>query len=428
MQSLLGSILNATPVSFVRESRFGGPESGVSADPRSQSNLAQMEATSTLFAIVDGLASGVAEANWNLYRGEGPTLDDDPDAEIVDVHPAKSLWEKPNPFYTRGEFIEALQQHYELTGEYWWVLSRQGTLAGRPVRAQFPLEMWVVRPDRMRPVPHETKFLTGFLYRSSGDEIALALDEVIFNKRQNPLDPYRGLSPIASLLWDIEGERAASIYNAAFFRNGAMPGGVITEIDDLSDPEFDQLLNRWNAQHKGAGNAHRVGILEKGKYTPLNYTRKDMEFIDLRKFSKETIREAYRFPRSMMGTEAASNRATHEAEKLMFAENLIAPRLRRLRQSLNDDLLPMFGSLGDGYFFDFSDPSPEDPEREVADRDSAVNAVATLVPLGFDPAESLEAFGLPELTFSKPAPPPAPSFPPNDPDAPPEEDPDEPAD
>ncbi|MEA2081067.1 MAG: phage portal protein [Pseudomonadota bacterium] len=393
-RTLLAYIRNKAPVDLF-------PSRGVLAatDPGvvSEADLGQMGRVSTVFSIVDGIASEVAAAGWGLYRGESV---DDPDRVEVTDHAALVVWEHPNPFFTRAEFVEASQQHFELAGEYWWVVSREGTLPnGRSVRAQWPLELWGVRPDRIAPVPHPRKFIEGYMYRVGRDKVPLALDQVIFNKRQNPLDPYRGLSPLGSLVFDIQGDVQAARYNAVFFKNGADPGGIIeAEGPSLSEQDFQVLMTRWKEQHKGVSNAHRVGYLENAKFVPSTYTRRDMQFVDLRTFSKDTIREAWRFPKSMMGSEAASNRATHEAEKQVFADNIIKPRLRRLRSSLNDDFLSMFPD-SDGLFFDFDDPSPDDRESQREDQNANVAAVAALVPLGFDPAETLAAFDLPDLTF-----------------------------
>ncbi len=46
----------------------------------------------------------------------------------------------------------------------------------------------------------------------------------------------------------------------------AEPGGIIEVPTPLSDPDFDQLRDRWNEQHRGVANAHRVAILEHGKW------------------------------------------------------------------------------------------------------------------------------------------------------------------
>jgi phage portal protein BeeE len=71
------------------------------------------------------------------------------------------------------------------------------------------------------------------------------------------LDPYRGLSPVLSILPDLDTSRYAAEWSRAFFINSAQPGGIIEVPQPLSDPDFDQLRDRWNEQHKGVGNAHR---------------------------------------------------------------------------------------------------------------------------------------------------------------------------
>ena len=411
-ETLLAYLRNKAPVDLFPARGILSSESGIV----SEQDLAQMGRVSTVFSIVDGISSEVAAATWRMWRGDSL---DDPDRVEVTEHAALTVWNHPNPFHTQAEFVEGCQQHYELAGEYWWVVSREGTLPnGRTVTAPNPLELWGIRPDRITPIPHPRRFITGFEYQVGREKVTLRLDQVIFNKRPNPLDPYRGLSPLGGLIYDIQGDQQAARYNAVFFKNGADPGGVIqAEGPPLSEPDFQTLMTRWKEQHKGVANAHRVGYLENATFVPSSYTRRDMQFIDLRTFSKDTIREAWRFPKAMMGSEAASNRATHEAEMVMWHRNLINPRLRRLRTSLNDDFLPMFPG-SEGLFFDFDDRSPEDKEAQRADQDSNIAAVVALVPLGFDPAETLEAFDLPELVFVEPPAPP-PQMAPNPPQPPP---------
>jgi HK97 family phage portal protein len=380
------------PVDY-RSRRYGiGSRAGITSAQDQTAQLGSMTSTGTLFAIVDRNASAVAATTWRLYRKAPSGLKKD--RVEVHTHPALSVWRKPNPHVTQGEFIEASVQHYDLTGEYWWVLARASVLGGNGP----PIELWVVRPDRMKPVPHPTEFISGYIY-CGAEEVPLKLDQVITNKRPSPLDPYRGISPLASLAIDIHGERAAAAYNAAFFDNGAEPGGIIEVPDSLSDEEFDEMVARWREQHQGVHNAHRVALLERGKWVDRKYTNRDMQFIDLRKFSRDAIREAYGFPKALLGSVEDVNRANAEAAEVVFARWLVNPRNDRIRDSLNDDFLPMFGTLGQGYEFDYDTAVPESREDIRQERNSQVNAVNTMVAAGFDPAECLTVFGLPEITF-----------------------------
>jgi HK97 family phage portal protein len=368
---------------------------------------AQMRAmgqVGVLFAMIDKLSTGVASANWRLYRKARSGRKEDR-IEVTE-HPALVVLNKPNPFYTRQELFEASQQHQDLTGETWWVLARNARVGGLPV------EIWPVRPDRMQPVTSPTEFITGYVYTDpDGRKVPLDLNDVIFIRRPNPLDPFRGIGPVQSVLAYIDGEHYSAMWNRNFFLNGAIPGGIIEVEKRLSDPEFDQMSARWKEQHQGIANAHRVAILEQAKWIDVKYTQEDMQFAQLSALSDEKIRQALGFPKPMLGTVEDVNRANAEAAAFVFAAWCLVPRLDRMRAALNADFLPKFPA-SDGLEFDYDSPVPEDEAAENTARTSKVDAVTKLVAAGFDAAEVLEWAEMPALTYSKPAPPALPGPPP----------------
>jgi len=362
--------------------------------PNRAAELAGMEDVSTLFSIIDLIATSVAERTWKLYRTDG--------GEPVEVtsHPALEVWSNPNAFYTQDELIEAIQQHYELTGEMWCLLESKslGTLT-------MPTNLWPLRPDRIAPVKHPYEFISGYVYTMGGEHIPLTKEQVLFERRMNPRDAWRGLSPISSLSTDIAGEKAAARYNTMFFANGAEPGGVIElGVDNvMDDADFDRFKRHWESNHKGYGNAHRVAILEMGKYSDRKITHKEMEFVGLRTFSRESMMEAYRVSPAMLGHVEDVNRANNQAQAEAFDAKIVVPRLNRIKRMLNTKFLPRFGALGVGYEFNYDSEATDDPEA----LESALSAVTTLVGLGFDLEAAAAAYGLPELPLAEKAPLPA---------------------
>ena len=397
MKSIVSSVLNRAPVNYARESIFEPPSSR-----RSGHELEAMEAQSTIFAIVDRIATKVASVEWNLYRGataEANAADEDP-AAIVKRHAALSVWNNPNPHYTRTELVETTQQHFELSGEQILINVRPKGMSQGP-----PIELWPIRPDRMIPIPSVSEFIAGWIYVGADgrEKVRLTTDEVMRVKRPNPTDPYRGLGPIGSLILDIEGEQAAAEWNAAFFRNGAEPGGIIEVPELMEDKEFEKMQEHWNSQHKGVRNAHRVAVVEVGQWKDRRYTMRDMQFEQLRRFSRETIRTAWTFPKPMLGDVEDVNRANADAGIAIFAEGLLIPRLNRWRTLLNADFLPQFGAKnGTGYHFNYADPVPPNRQEEGQNqRLRALNA-ASFVEKGFDPVGTLEAFGFPPIEYIGP--------------------------
>lgn len=399
MKSLIDGILNRAP-QYVPKN--GG--TSLVASTGSNSPLGAMGSVGTLFAIVDRIATSVAAVDWHLYRKRadgrrryGPV--EDSRVEVTS-HLALDIWNKPNPFMTRQEFVEVISQHQDLVGESWWNITR-GDLA------DLPLELWPLRPDRMSPVPHPTEYLSGYVYKNpDGQDIPLGLDEIIFIRRPNPLDAYRGMGPVQSLLANIDSLKYSAQWNRSFFLNDATPGGIIEVDKRLDDTEFDEMVTRWREQHQGVRNASRVAVIEQGKFQQVAFNMRDMQFAELREVNRQEIREAFGFHNGLLGgSEVGHSRAELEAVLVYFARYLLNPRLDRIKQALNNEFLPLFG--GDNSLeFDYDDPTPEDRQVDMAEKQAHVDIALKLIDAGVDPAEAFEYCGLPPFELEKPEPPP----------------------
>jgi HK97 family phage portal protein len=358
----------------------------------SRSKKTQMEAygeVGTLFAIVDRISEATSKTEWSLYR-KSVTGDKD-DREQVLEHAALNLWNEPNPFMFNDIFVESCQQHKELTGEYWWLIVRSP-------RADVPLELWPVRPDRIEPVPHPTKFISGYVYHGpEGEKIPLNLNEIIYDRKPNPLDPTRGMAPIQSVMTEAEAAKYSSLWIRSFFYNSAEPGGIIEVDKRLGDTEFRELRSRWDEQHRGVHRAHRVAILEQGKWVDRKFTMREMQMSDIRIGNRESIREAYGYPKPMLGTVEDVNRANAEAAEIMFTRWLQVPRLDRLRAILNFKMLPLFGEAGRGLEFDYRNPVPVNVELQAQERRSKAEGAQRLVIAGYDPDDVADAMELPRM-------------------------------
>jgi HK97 family phage portal protein len=365
---------------------------------------------STLFAIINKISNSTGSVKWRMYQAEAedgrrvnapnPGTERTGGKELQRTekvrHPALMLWNKPNPFYTSSLFVESSQQYIDLTGECFWIL-------GRSPMSTMPLELWMVRPDKMEVVPSAEDFIAGYIYKGPNDEkIPLEVDQVIHIKMPNPMDPYRGLGPVQALMTDLQAVAAAAQYNRNFFTNDASPGGVIEMDVRLSDAEWTEFVERWRSQHQGVSNAHRVATLEQGaKWKDVGFSMRDMQFSELRSVSREVIREAFAMHGHMLGLTEDINRANAEAAEDVFARWTLVPRLDRIKDALNHQLLPLFGSSGQGVEFDFDDPSLENSEATAAMMLSQAQSAKTIVEAGGEFNSVLEAVGLPEIEFDQ---------------------------
>lgn len=396
MRSLLGPVLGKAPVPL--SSRRGGRSlmGGVGNATGFEAQMRAFTSNGTINGLVSRTSTAASQVEWHLYRKAKSGKKED--REEITSHAALDLWNKPNPHMTRQKFVEASQQYLDLTGESPWVV------AYHERAKNLPLELWPVRPDRMEPDPDPEQFLLGWNYMSpDGDRIPLGLKEVIHLRTPNPLDPYRGCSPIVTLLITLGRSKAAAEWNRNFFQNSARPGGIIQVDKRLNDDEFDELAARWAEQHRGVGNAHKVAILEHGQWKDIGFSIKDLQVTELREADRDEILEAFGFPRAMLGIDQDSNRAAAMVAEYIFAKWLTVPRLERFRGALNNDLLPLYGETARDLEFDFDSPVPADEEAENSSRDSRVAAAVALIEAGAEPEATLKAFDLPDLPFRAPA-------------------------
>ncbi len=389
VSTLLGGVnrvRNEVPVPFVSARGGMGGDAGGALD--SQTAYDAYASVGTLFAIVSQIGNAVARVEWRLYQKT--SIRDKKRRKEIPNHPFLDVWNMPNPFYTGRFFRETVQQHLDLTGEGFIILYR---MAGRI------MEMWPVRPDRMHPVTHPTKYLTGWIYQGvDGEKVPINLEDVIHIKYPNPSNPFRGLGAVGSVINDIRAAQYAAKWNENFFINGARPGGIIKVDYRMGDKEWKTFVNRWRQQHQGVANAHRVAVLENAEWVDTNFSMEDMQFVELRNLPRELIREAFAFPKPMLGTVDDVNRANAQAGKEIMAENQATPRLDRWKDVVNVFLLPQFAG-GKTLELDYDNPVPANAEDDDRRLTTQAAAYDKFIKAGMAPDDAALLAGLPEVEW-----------------------------
>lgn len=397
----IARIEDKTPVPLARSIGMG--RGSLFGDRRASAGFfAQLETYGTdsvIHSIVARLAEEVAAAEWGLYSRAA----NKEDRRAIKSHGVLDFLEHPNDFQSWAEIVESAQQHHDLVGELDIVLGFVGGI-------QQPIDCWVLRPDRIQPVPDAVEFLAGWIYISpdGGERIPLSVREVMRTRQPSPVDPYRGMGAIQALMLDLTGQQASKEWQASFFENSARPNGVI-EIDrHLVDTEYDEMQQRWADGHKGISKAHRVAMLEHGaKWVETSFNMRDLQVAELENVARDKALVAFGMPKSVLGIVEDVNRANAEAGEYLFAKHMIRPRLQRWKAMLNRQLLPWFGAQSARqYVLDFDDPVPENSEAALNELKIKGEILVALVGANFEAADVLEMLEWPDLGYEKPAPPP----------------------
>lgn len=387
-------IVNRSPVPLA--SRYAARSSmfGYSPTDDMMTFLQAYASDPVIRPIVARLFQAVSESKWHLYAKS--RTGDLQDRTEVTSHAVLDLLDHPNDYQTFGEILARGQQHWELVGEASIVLGFQSGI-------KYPIDMWVLRPDRITPVPDPYDFLSGWIYSAPGDgeKIPLETRELLRMVDPSPVDPYRGMGAVQALIRDLDGTRYTKEWQANFFQNSAIPGGMVSVPVKLSDHDFLQLSKRWNAEHGGVSKAHRVAILENATWIPNSFSLKDLQMAELSGLSRDIVLAGFGMPKSVIGIVEDVNRANAEAGEYLFARWMTRPRLVSWRSMLNRQLLPLFDPAGK-LELDFDDPVPENSEANIAERKTNFDVLIAATAAGFDASEVAEYLDLPNFTYTKP--------------------------
>ena len=391
---------NNTPVPLARSA--SGSRGVFSSSYASSGFLTYLQSygeDAVIHPIVSRLSKDTAAAAWGLWTKSATGKDED--RRTVRSHAVLDFLDHPNDFQTFAQIVAAGQQHYDLVGEADLVLGMMDGLS-------IPIDMWVLRPDRIHPVADEIEFLRGWIYTSpaDGDQIPIPNAEMLRILQPSPIDPYRGMGPIQALMRDLNAQRYSKDWQAAFFQNSARPGGVI-EIDrHLGDAEWDEMNDRWRESHQGITKAHRVAILEHGaKWVETSMSLRDMQMAEMENVSRDKALVAFGMPKSALGIVEDVNRANADAGEYLYQAHMIRPRLREWRSMLNTQLLPKYGARAKAtLMLDFEDPVPADGAAAIAELEAKSKVLVALLSIPgaeFDADKVLDMLDWPDLGYRK---------------------------
>lgn len=315
-----------------RHNAFGWP-----ALTTYERQAAVYEDNAWVYVAVNRIAEAAALVPLRVYRQAGERC------IPLEAHPAEALLAAPNPFLSGFELIEQTVGALELTGNAYWFLA--GDVQGRPA------EIWLLRPDRVAVVPDERDHVRGYIYTLDGEHIPLEAVEVIHFRRWHPRSDYYGLSALQAARLAVQTDDAMTRWNRdTFGADRAVPAGIVNITEYVSDADFERLKREWRESYGGA--ERRTAFLRGGavQWQAIGLSQQDMDFLNGRRFNRETIFHIYGIPPGMWSENATEANATI-AERV-FVERTLWPKLVRLAGKITAELLPFWGASLEAAFDD----------------------------------------------------------------------------
>lgn len=322
--------------------------------------------TGLVFACIDAIQSQACQAKPRLMH-----YDSNGEAVRNFDHDLIKLLYKPNTQQTWYDLIKWTVGYRETRGTAYWYLAPAVSGSKKPVA------IYVLNPDRMTPVYSDeanvSEVLLGWEYTTpvGGLILRFAPEEIISFPYFSPYSQTLGIGPLQAATIEQDNDLAAQNYLTQLYQNGAMPSGVLSSDQELTNDTVERVRGDWKKTYEGQANIGKTLILEQGlKYERLSLSMQDLAFTEGRKDAREAILQIFRVPKSLLGSSATITRANAEADVYSFAKNKIQPMMEEIFGRMNYYLLPKFGLNPASDKLKFDSLVPEDRELELKENDT----------------------------------------------------------
>jgi HK97 family phage portal protein len=294
-----------------------------------------------VFAAINKIAASAAGIPWALYKRSGGKRK----GKVIDDHPLLDLMQTPNATQGWSAFFQRYVGFLYIAGNSYVYLNRAS--GGKGV----PLELWSLRPDRMRVKPDAKNFVGGYRYEVNGKTQDFSTLEVLHTKTFAPLDDFYGLSPLVVAARAIDIRNSGGDWNLALVQQSGRQPGFFVAKERLGDKQFERMRGQIVDRYSGARNAGLPGLLEDGlTWVSNGMTPLDMDWgnADLRQTRDIAI--TLGVPPEMLGDPEMKTYASYSEARASFYTETILPLMDMLREELNRSIVPAFGT---GLYLDY---------------------------------------------------------------------------
>lgn len=240
------------------------------------------------------------------------------------------LYRSPNDEMTSFDFRQALITSALLQGN--------GLAEIERTRHGEPAAFWGIDWQRVNPDRDRRGRLVYDIAESNGKNTVLLAKDVIHLKGMG-YDGLQGYSVIEYAKQCISLGLATEQFGAAFFGNGAMPGGVIEWKDEAQQPEdwgpnaAKNMKGSWNKRHQGSAKHGGIEILEPGQsFKAISINPNDSQFLESRKFGVNEICRWFNVkPHKIADLERSTN-SNIESQNIEHVTDTLLPWVTRLEQ------------------------------------------------------------------------------------------------
>ena len=170
----------------------------------------------------------------------------------------------------------------------------------------------------------------------------LTADQVLYITEMRKPGNLMGTSRIEEVKNTLGLSKALDEFASRYFSNGANAGGIIEFPGNLTQEQARDVVESFEAGHKGLRKSHKPGVLSGGaKFQKIGSDAEQAQLLASRQFSVEEICRVFRTPPSMVGlnTPGAMSYASVEHNAIQFVRYSLTPMIAAIEEAHNR-LLP----------------------------------------------------------------------------------------
>jgi HK97 family phage portal protein len=358
-------------------------------------------ANPVVYRSVEYLAQSVSTATLLAWRAGREV-----ETKLSDRHPMSLLLLRPSREYeTQTRFIRQVIRRLCLSGEA--IIYKVTEGPGRVT------EMQLLQSSQITVIP-DSFGIKRFDYRPDGmgEPIPLNPEDIIFLKFDDPLDPFRGLSPLAAAWREAQTDTSIGDYRKSFFDNAAIPSGVLTTKMDASRQKLQEWSSDWQDKYSGYRNAGKTPALAGGlEYQKTGATPGEIDFSDVVAIPEIRIPMVFGVGPILINAKAGLDRSSYtnyEAARVTFWQDTASP----LMALIQDDMTIGLTTEADNFFIRFDTSEVPALQEDISKRETRAvsslrNGAITINEyrqiIGLNPVEDGEVFLIPSNSVRVPA-------------------------
>jgi HK97 family phage portal protein len=190
-----------------------------------------------------------------------------------------------------------------------------------------PVALWPIEPHRVRVDRDSAGNLIYDVSNERGSNTTFDYEDILHIPGLG-YDGIKGYSPVRMAMEAIGLGKAAEVFGAKFFGNGANSGGTLEHPGEVGPKAQVNLRESFRLRNQGLGNAFDPMILEEGmKFNKWTIPPNEAQFLETRKFQKTEVASIYRVPPHMIADLERATFSNIEHQGIDFVVHTMMPWL-----------------------------------------------------------------------------------------------------